>query len=167
MRLLLCCSLMVVSAYAQNPLTDSVMGRYKAVRQNLIATAEAMPEDSYSFKLTPAQRPFSGWMSHVTQMNYAMCSLMKGEKAPQHADVQSATDKPTLVKAVQDSFAYCDTAFEGMTDQKALAAVSTSGRETYPVQSMITLIVSANEHYGNLVGYLRSKGITPPSSQKK
>jgi hypothetical protein len=32
---------------------------------------------------------------------------------------------------------------------------------------MIGVVVSGNEHYGNLVGYLRSKGITPPSTAHK
>ena len=34
------------------------------------------------------------------------------------------------------------------------------------VQGMVALIASDNEHYGNLVGYLRAQGITPPSTAR-
>ena len=164
----LCCLFVLGGAglLAQNPLTDAVTARYQPVRDNLIATAEAMPEDAYEFKLTPAQRSFAGWIGHVAMGNYHFFSLIKGEAAPENPALHSMTAKAALVKAVKDSFAYCDTALQGMTDQKALSPVTVNGKQSYPVQSMVGLIASANEHYGNLVGYLRSKGITPPSSTK-
>jgi hypothetical protein len=166
-KLIPCLLLFACAGFAQNPLTDSVKGRYKSIRQNMIATAEVMPDDSYNFKLTPEQRPFGAWIGHVAMGNYFFCSSIKGEKAPDVSALHDKTAKADLVKAIKDSFDYCDSALEGMTDQKALTAVSVAGKQVYPVQGMISLIASGNEHYGNLVGYLRSKGITPPSSQKK
>jgi len=164
----LSCLLLIGAAglMGQNALTDAVMSRYQSARQNLMGAAEAMPEDGYQFKLTPAQRSFGAWIGHVAMGNYHFCSIIKGEAQPNNDAVHSMTSKADLVKAVNDSFAYCDAALQGMTDQKALTAVSIDGKQTFPVQGMIGLIASTNEHYGNLVGYLRSKGITPPSSQK-
>ena len=167
MRTVSCSLLLLCSgALAQNPLTDAFMARYKSVRQNLVQSAEVMPADAYDFRLTPAQRPFGGWMAHVAMGNYYMCSAIKGEAAPDMAALHSMTTKADLGKAINASFDYCDAALEGMTDQKALTAVTVGGKQVWPVQSMFSLIASANEHYGNVVGYLRMKGITPPSSQK-
>jgi len=154
-------------AFAQNPLTDAFQARYQSMRDNLVQSAEAMPEDSYNFKLTPEQRPFSGWIGHVAMGNYHFCSMIKGEKAPDTSALHDKTGKADLVKAIKDSFEYCDRELQGITDQKALTAVQADGKQVYPVQAMISLVASTNEHYGNLVGYLRSKGITPPSSRKK
>jgi hypothetical protein len=71
-----------VAAHAQNPLTDAVMARYKGIRQSLIDSAEVMPADAYSFKLTPAQRTFAEWIDHVPTDNYNFCATIKAEKAP-------------------------------------------------------------------------------------
>jgi hypothetical protein len=160
----------VVSVFAQatpNPLTDAVMSRYKTIRQNLVEAAQTMPEEHYAFRLTPAQRPFGEWIGHVAMGNMFYCATVKGEAAPDTSHVHQLTSKSDLVEAIQKSFDYCDEALKGMTDQKALGEVTVGGKKVYPVQGMIGVVASGNEHYGNLVGYLRSKGITPPSSARK
>ena len=166
------CSLLpAMLAQSANPLTDAVKGRYRGIRQNLIETADIMPDDSYSYKLTPAQRTFGEWIAHVAMGNYNFCSTIKGEKARDMHALHSMTGKADLSKALRESFDYCDGALKEMTDQKALVENTIDGKKSYPVQGMISLVSSDNEHYGNLVGYMRSKGITPPStaraSQKK
>jgi hypothetical protein len=155
-------------AFAQsNPLTDAVKGRYRTIKQNLVESAEAVPESGYSFKLTPGQRPFGEWIGHTAVGNYNFCAQIKGEQTPDAAQqAGAASGKAALVKAIKDVFAYCDAALEGMTDAKALKSVDVGGKQVYPVQGMVALIASDNEHYGNLVGYLRSLGITPPSTAR-
>ncbi len=153
-------------AQSQNPLTESVMGRYKTIRQNLIESAEAMPEEGYSFRLTPPQRPFGEWIGHVAMGNYNYCGVIKGEKTPDTHHLHALTGKAELTKALVESFEYCDGALKDMDDRKALTEVSVGDKKVYPVQGMIAIVSSGNEHYGNIVGYLRSKGITPPSSAR-
>jgi uncharacterized damage-inducible protein DinB len=160
--LVVCCAAAI--AQSQNPLTDAVMARYKTIRQNLIESAEAMPEESYGFRLTPAQRPFGEWIGHVALGNYNFCGVIKGEKPPDMEALHALTGKAELVKALTESFEFCDAALKGLDDRKALAGFSVGGKKLYPVQGMIGLVASGNEHYGNIVGYLRSKGVTPPSS---
>ncbi len=149
---------------------ESVMGRYSFVRQNLIESAEVMPEENYSFRLTPVQRSFAGWIEHTAISVTYSCSTIKGlvaPPAPKHAGERS---KAELVKALKDAFAICDASLPGFTDQAALTEIKIAGKKVYPVSPMLAMITGLNEHYGNLVGYLRVKGITPPStarSQKK
>jgi hypothetical protein len=166
LKLLLVTAAATVAAHAQNPLTDAVMARYKGIRLNLVESAEAMPADAYSFKLTPVQRTFAEWVGHVTIGNYNFCATIKGEKAPDAGHLHSMTDKAGLTAALKKSFDYCDGALAGMTDAKALKAVSVGSKEVYPVQGMVSLVSSDNEHYGNMVGYMRSKGVTPPSTAR-
>lgn len=158
------------SGFAQssaNPLTDTVMTRYRTARQNLVETAEAMPEDQYGFRLTPAQRPFGEWIGHTAMGNYFFCATIKGEAPPDTSNLHHLTKKGDFVEAIRKSFEYCDAALAGMTDKKAVEAVTAGGKTSYPVQGMVGLVASDNEHYGNLVGYLRSKNITPPSSRAR
>jgi hypothetical protein len=153
-------------AQAPNPLTDAVMNRYKGIRQNLIESAEAMPEEGYGFRLTPPQRPFGEWIGHVAMGNYNFCGVIKGEKPPDTHHLHALTGKAELSKALVESFEYCDAALKGMDDRKAMAEATVGDKKVYPVQGMVNLVSSGNEHYGNIVGYLRSKGITPPSSAR-
>ena len=160
----------VASAFGQatpNPLTEAVMSRYKTIRQNLVEAAQAMPEEHYGFRLTPEQRPFGEWIGHTAMGNLMYCAIVKGETPPDTGRLHQLTAKADLVEAIQKSFDYCDKALKGMTDQKALGEITVGGKKVYPVQGMIGLVASGNEHYGNLVGYLRSKGITPPSTARK
>jgi len=161
--LLLSCG--AVMAQSQNPLTDAVMARYKTIRQNLIESAEAMPEDAYNFRLTPPQRPFGEWIGHTAMGNYNYCAMIKGQPADTHA-LHGLEGKAALSKALAQSFEFCDSALKDMDDRKALTEVTIGDKKVYPVQGMIGLVSSGNEHYGNIVGYMRSKGITPPSSAR-
>lgn len=145
-----------------NPLTQAVTARYNSAKQNLMGAAEAMPEENYAYKLSPEQRPFGLWIEHTAMGNYSFCAAIKGGSAPDTSKIHGLTSKAELQKALKDSFDYCDAALAAMDDKKAL----TEAGGKYPVASMVSLIASLNEHYGNLVGYLRTKGITPPSTAR-
>jgi hypothetical protein len=99
--------------------------------------------------------------------NYGFCSSIRGVPPPDTSHLLKIERKADLVKAVRESFEYCDASLKDMTDRKALSEVMIGKRKTYPVQGMISLLVSGNEHYGNLVGYLRAKGIVPPSTARR
>jgi hypothetical protein len=152
---------------AQNPVTDVVRTNYERLKQDMIETAELMPAESYDYRLTPPQRPFSGWIEHTASGNYRMCAMMLGRAEPDAAKgVHGLSQKAEIAKALRDSFTYCDAALGEMNDPKALAAVDFNGRKYPAVQVMIGLVASLSEHYGNLVGYLRMKGIEPPSTAR-
>jgi len=157
-RVLVCfCCLPLISA-AQD-LKSTVTQRYfNGVRRNLEAAADAMPADKYGFKLTEGQMSFAEWLNHSTERNYADCSALKGEPAPDAAKkVASLKEKAEVSQALKESFAYCAAAIEGVDDQKLLA----SAPLTY---SLLHVVVHNNEIYGNIAGYLRASGIVPPST---
>lgn len=155
-----------VTVYAQqNPLTDAVKARYDSVKQNLIETAESMPEENYTFKLTPQQRTFGAWIEHTIDATFGYCSSMRGLASLQR-EAPDVDKKASLVEVLRAAFTYCDGSLQGMTDEKALAAVTMGTKQVYPVTYMVNMIAGLNEHYGNLVGYLRAKGITPPSTAR-
>jgi len=149
----------------QNPLTDAVKARYESVKQNLIETAEVMPEESYGFKLTPQQRPFGAWIEHTIDATFGYCSSMRSLASLQR-EAPDADKKASLVEVLKIAFKYCDETLDHMTDERALTITTLGTKQVYPVTYMINMVAGLNEHYGNLVGYLRAKGITPPSTAR-
>ena len=155
--LCLCCAPAMLSA--QNNLKTTITQRYfNGVRRNLEAAAEVMPAGKYGYKLTDGQMSFAEWINHSTERNYSDCATLKGEAAPEAAKkVAGLKDKAEVSQALKESFAYCASALEGIDDQKVLA----SPQMTY---ALLHIAVHNNEIYGNIVGYLRSSGIVPPST---
>ncbi len=147
-----------------NPLMDAFRSRYQTVRLNLIETAEVMPEEHYDFRLTPPHRPFGGWIAHTAMLNYDTCARMLGVPRPETDDLHHLTKKKALQEALRESFEFCDTTLKQMNDKCALTELKVGDSTTYPVRAMFELLSSLNSHYGNLVGYLRTKGIVPPST---
>jgi DinB superfamily len=162
MRMLLCICCTPFVSGAQNTLKTTVAQRYfTGIRRNLEAAAEAMPAAMYGFKLTAGQMSFAEWIDHSTERNYSDCATLKGEAPPQAAGkVAGLKEKAEVSQALKDSFAYCAAALEGLDDQKVLA----SPQMTY---ALLHIVVHNNEVYGNIVGYLRSNGIVPPSTASR
>ncbi len=167
MRLVFLGTLLVCGVAAQQPgpVLSAVIPQYDSAKRNFVEAAEAMPEAEYQFKLTPAQRAWADWVDHTAGMNLRMCSQMKGEAAPAQSNGADKS-KPALVKAIRDSFEYCDGVMKAMTDEAAVKEVSVGQRRTTPLALMVSQIAQLNSHYGNMVGYLRVKGITPPSTAR-
>jgi uncharacterized damage-inducible protein DinB len=158
-RILVCLCAVLGSLAAQNNLTTTATQRYfNGVRRNLEASADAMPADKYSFRLTAGQMTFADWLIHSADRNYTDCAVLKSESAPEaQRQLTSLKEKAEVAKALKDSFAYCADAIESTNDQKVLATPPTTN-------ALLHVIVHNNEIYGNVVGYLRVSGIVPPST---
>ncbi len=150
-----------------DPLSGGIKGIYNISRSNVVRAAEKMPEENYSFKPTPEVRSFGQILGHVADAQYLFCSAAFGETNPAPGIEKSKTSKADLVKALNDAFAYCDKAYSAMTDAHAADMVKFFGRD----QAKLTVLAfnSAHnmEHYGNLVTYMRIKGLVPPTSEPR
>jgi len=165
MRIPLLLALLALPALAQDgPVMQSILPRFQAAKLNLIETAEFMPAEKYSYRLTPPQRTFGAWMEHNIQMNYGSCGMIAAERKP--APKLDNAGKDQLIAALKESFDYCEQAFKAQTDETAVKSLQMAGRPVSPVNVMVGLVVNWNEHYGNLVGYLRSNNIVPPTTAR-
>lgn len=153
---------------AADPITVAFKARYQTQKLNFNESATAMPEENLLFRLTPEQRPFADWLEHTADMNYRMCSQIMGQPAPGDTGVKGVQTKgkAAIQKVLSDSFVYCDKLFDGLTDAKALSDVPAMNRQIPAVDIMFSYIANLNAHYGNLVGYMRVKGVVPPSTAR-
>lgn len=152
-------------AAAQNPISDGERFLYNLVKGNIVKTAEKVPEDLYSFKPAPEVKTMAQMLGHVADANYMFCAAVLGEKAPSPGVEKTMTTKGEIVPAVKAAFAYCDKAYEGMTDAEAVKVIKFFGREMAKATVLGFNSFHTMEHYGNLVTYMRIKGIVPPSSE--
>jgi uncharacterized damage-inducible protein DinB len=139
---------------------------YGIVKNNLLKAAEKMPESNYSFKPTPDVRSFGQVVGHVSDANYMFCSAVLGEKAPVTDIEKTKTTKADLVQAIGDSFRYCDKVYDEMTDAAAVEKMKFFGRDAAKLSILAFNNMHDDEHYGNMVTYLRLKNIVPPSSEQ-
>ena len=157
--------LVPTSALAQNPFTDAVRAQLAQIKTPIIRTAEKVPEDLYAFKPTPEVRSLGQLLGHIADGNFGICGAASGMKPPMSGIEKSTTGKAALQKALADSFAFCESALAAMDDKKGAETVKTF----LGVQPRLSVLAFNNshdwEHYGNLVTYMRLKGIVPPTSE--
>jgi uncharacterized damage-inducible protein DinB len=150
-----------------NPITTSEKALYSFISDAIIKAAEKMPEDNYSFKPTPEIRSFGQLVGHQADEAYFFCSQALGEENPVKGIEKTATSKAALVSALKDGVAYCNKAFGGMTDAKGSQVVKFFNFDMARLTLLSLNTAHADEHYGNMVTYLRLKGIVPPTSEKQ
>lgn len=115
----------------------------------------------------PEVRSFGQIVGHVADAQYTFCSVVLGEKNPAPGIEKSKTTKADLIKGLNDGFAYCDKAYNGMTDAQAVEMVKFFGQDRAKLTVLSFNNAHNDEHYGNIVTYMRIKGLVPPSSEQR
>lgn len=153
---------------AANPISNAVRSDWNGVKQNVLKSATVMPESKYGFKPVANVRTFGQILAHIAGANYIFCAAAKGEKSPHAEDAfeKSATTAAAIVKALQESMTYCDAAYTALDDRRAAETIDGpfGGGKTARVAALMGNTGHLQEHYGNLVTYLRINGLVPPSS---
>ena len=153
-------------ASAQDAMVTAVKNQFGMVKGNLTKSAAKMSEADYAFKPTPEVRSFGELVGHVANANYMMCAAAAGEKSPAPGNIEkTVTGKAALEKALADALAYCDGVFGKMTAASAVEEVKFFTGPTPRLGVLAFNNAHDMEHYGNMVTYMRLKGIVPPSSE--
>jgi len=148
-----------------NPVSAFVKAGVARYGKNMVAAADAMPAEKYSFKPSPEMNSFGHLMMHIAQSNNTLCSKISGQAAP---DVKIAETDPKdkLVAAMKDSFAFCTAALEKVDDSKLGEQFVLFGNR--PISrggALVALGGSWTDHYATEAIYLRLNGILPPTAQ--
>jgi uncharacterized damage-inducible protein DinB len=148
-----------------NPISASEKGVYGFVSGVVVGAAAKMPEENYAFKPTPEVRSFGQLVGHVADAQYMFCSLASGEPDPMKGIEKTKTSKADLVAALKDAVVYCNKAYANMTDAQGSQMVKFMNFTVAKLTVLSLNTAHTDEHYGNMVTYLRLKGIVPPSSE--
>jgi len=138
---------------------------YSALQQFVLKSAEKMPEENYAFKPADSVRTYGQLLGHIADAQYTFCSIALGDKNPALKIEQTKTSKADLTAALKDAFAYCDKAYDAVNDSNGSQPVKMFGSEAPKMGVLFVNSTHTTEHYGNLVTYMRIKGIVPPTSE--
>jgi DinB superfamily len=168
--------LIASAAFGQGPggggptgLAVGLQRQYAALKTNLTQSAEKMSEADYSFKPTNEIRGYGQLWGHVANAQFNQCAQAKGVANPnQGVDLEQKMTKAEFVKALADSFTFCDDVFASLTDEKANEML-TGGRGGPTARSVVLLglLTHGNEMYGIGTVYQRLKGLVPPSTENQ
>lgn len=158
-----------VLAQETNPVTSVVKEILPRQEKNLVAAAEAMPADKYSYKPTEQQMTFGHLVLHIMGANDHLCSTIGGVPEPKPPVALKESDgKDKLVTALKASFEFCTTALGKVDDSKLGDQVELFGGRKGPrAFAMIALTNDWADHYSAAAMYLRLNGILPPTAQPK
>jgi uncharacterized damage-inducible protein DinB len=141
-------------------------GEWLHVSQQLIALAEATPEEKFSWRPAPGVRSTSEVYMHIAEANFYLLSVT-GPKMP--ADMKEGMEKSVTAKAdvirwLKRSLDAVKQAHLAVAARDLQRKVHIADREATVDGMYLRIIVHANEHMGQLIAYARTSGIAPPWS---
>jgi uncharacterized damage-inducible protein DinB len=151
-------------------MADSTKALHATIRRSLAEAAEQMPAEDYTFKPTPDVRSFGQLVAHVATVNFFFCAQANNVPPPSVNYEAGDTSKPAVIKALNASLSYCDAIVAETTDanvsQPVTMLVAPGGQTTRGLLLNFNTTHN-NEHYGNMVVYLRLRGQVPPSTANR
>jgi len=142
-------------------------GEWRHVSSQLIALAEATPEEKFSWRPAPGVRSTSEVYMHIAIANFYLLSVT-GPKMP--ADMKegmekSVTSKAEVISWLKRSLEAVKQAHLAATPQDLQKKVHIYDRDTNADGMYLRIIIHANEHMGQLIAYARMTGVVPPWSK--
>lgn len=154
-------------AVSANPTlaVSAAKGMWQQMTNYVTTAAEQMPEKDYAFRPTHDVRTFGQLIGHVAGAQALICAAALGEKGGGEDDIEkSVTTKAGLIAALKASTQYCQRAY-AQTDAASAGATALFGSPAIRLNTLVLNATHNAEHYGNIVTYLRIRGMVPPSSQ--
>jgi uncharacterized damage-inducible protein DinB len=140
---------------------------WKEASDYIVQSAVDVPEDKYGYRPTSAVRSFGEIIAHVAGAQSMFCAIALGEKPPAEDAVEkTAKTKAALIDAMRASNSYCARAY-AQCDAQATASVDLFGATHTRLFTLMMNATHDNEHYGNIVTYMRINGMVPPSSKPR
>lgn len=147
-------------------IVEGLSGLLTNMETTVMATAESVPDSLYAYRATSEVRTFGQILAHIADSQKALCEGTHGNNVNLTDTFEkTATTRPAIIAALKETFAGCRQVLAGMTDAEAARAVP-FGKNSSPKATILAFTIShTNEHYGNLVTYMRLNSIVPPSSR--
>jgi uncharacterized damage-inducible protein DinB len=150
-----------------NPLVTVSKNVYGISKNNILASANKIPEEMWSYRPTDSVRTVGQLFAHVADAQYEFCGVAAEGKSVSKDIEKNLKTRVEIMAALKEAFGYCDAAYAKLTDANAAEMVSFFNMRITKLGAMDFDTAHNMEHYGNLVTYMRIKGIVPPSSEPR
>ena len=162
-----------LETFKGRPLGAVIQRTFNIGANYLLLAAQMMPESGYAFRPTMDVRNFGEQINHSTVSHYSFCNqagLPPGVQRQPAPGTAQLTTKAQIVKALEDSIAYCNAVLAAASETWLMEVVprvggSSSGMiEGIRAHAFLYNNVHDTEDYGTITTYLRMNGLVPPSS---
>ncbi len=150
------------------------------IEKNITELAEAMPEQRFDFTPDSLQIPgsafkgvrtFAEQVKHLASDNYSIWGPLTGDSTQGRArgvtTPAGLKTKKEIIQYLKESFALGHKAIATLTTENALEQIPFGRRKLPRLDLAFYALTHANDHYGQMVVYLRMCGIIPPASRPR
>jgi hypothetical protein len=154
-----------VGSAQASPVSDAFRKEAQRAEKNLVAAAEVMPADKYSFKPTAAQMSFGDILGHLSGGNDALCGKIAGVAAPTRTKLAAGATKEALIARLKETFKFCDDALANLTDANLGEPMTIFGMSLTRASAMLVASDDWGDHYSQSAIYLRLNNLLPPTAK--
>ncbi len=155
---------------AQDPASfrQTWRAEFEASAGKVVALAEAMPAETYSWQPMEGVATVAGAYMHIARYNYQLPHRNMGVEPPEGVDYgtfeDAVTTKAEALAVLRASMDHVRAVVDGMSDEDMAATVNLYGREVPRWGVLFRLLAHMNEHLGQQIAYARSNRVVPPWS---
>jgi uncharacterized damage-inducible protein DinB len=170
------------AADPKHPDVPTILARQlKNLENDIVPAADAMPDDKFNFAPSndlikggefTGVKTYALQVRHIAATNQLIAASLNGEPSPlsdKESDLgpEAMTSKADINAYLKDSFAKMHTAFAKFTAKNLDEQVRSPFGPNTASRLGLAIIVLAHtqDHYGQMVEYLRMNGIIPPASR--
>ena len=135
-------------------------------KETMMKIADAMPEDKFGYKSTPAQRSYGEQVMHIATVNVDVLKWIGGQTPAPSFTAESAKTKAETLMAIADSYDFGIALLKEQTDTTITQTID--GRFLGPstrARIFWFLLGHSMDIYGQMAVYLRLNGVVPPASR--
>jgi len=148
------------------PVSDAARQGLTRYSKNMIAAADAMPAEKYSFKPTADQITFAHLTLHIADSNTRFCSAISGVAVPEAPKLTETDTKDKLVAALKSSFDFCSSSLAKVDDSHLADSIPLFPNRSFSRAGVMFILVGSwADHYSAQAMYLRLNGVLPPTAQ--
>ena len=131
-------------------IADELRKGFGELHNAVAKSADLVPADKYAYRPVATVRTFGELVAHVADSYIWYCNRASGRNLDWSDAIEKGkTDKATVTQKLKESLAVCTSAYSSSTS-------NTLG--------LLSNFSHTNQHYGNIVTYLRMMGLVPPTS---
>src|SRR5450756_38968 len=137
---------------AKPTLVGEALAAYTQIKTIILASAEKMPAENFSFKPTPEIRSYAELFTHVAQAQGGLCGAVRGtpmERKP----ASTAATKDEVIAVLKQSFDACDAAYATVTEANATEVSGSGFMRGSKLGNIQKNVAHDNEMYGQMVVY--------------
>jgi uncharacterized damage-inducible protein DinB len=155
-----------VPAAGSETVRGDLIKDWQSQKDTMMKIADAMPENKFGYKATPAERSYGEQIMHVALVNAELLKVVGGTAPAPAFTAESAKTKADILKALGDSYDYGTALLNEQTDATITGTVDAAflGKSTR-ARVFGVLMAHSMDIYGQMAVYLRLNGIVPPASR--